>query len=157
MKTVLIIIAMIAAFLLFVTQWCICRRQRDGFDYGIMPDACVHMMETGFSPAAVSACAAYAQRCGDTCEPYPMTTVEVNNLYAQFGIVPGKPPSADVDAKITALLKSDVCIKSAGPGGACVDGEEDCPYPYVCSNIDDNGNGTCQCPPSACEATGDCD
>lgn len=156
MKTVLIIIALVVGFLLFVTMYCSCR-SRDGFDYPVLPDACVHMMETGFSPAAVNACASYASRCKDTCEPYPMTTVEVNKLYAQFGIISGKPPSADVDAKITALLKSDVCITSAGPGGACVDGEEDCPYPYVCGNVNVDGNGTCQCPEKACEAAGDCE
>lgn len=157
MKTYLIIIALIVAFLIFVTQWCTCKKSQDNFDYPVIPDACVHMMESGFSSAAVTACAAYATRCGDTCEPYPMTTVEVNKLYNQFGILRGVPPSSEVDAKITALLGSDICITAAGPGGACVDGNEDCPYPYLCSNVDDNGNGTCQCPPKPCEAAGNCD
>jgi hypothetical protein len=155
MKTLLFIIALIVAFLLFVTMYCSCG-SKDKFDYDIMPDACVHMMETGFNSAAVNACAEYASRCGDTCEPYPMTTVEVNKLYAQFGIIPGTPPSAEIQAKITALLKSDVCITDAGPGGPCVDGEEDCVYPYICSNVDSNGKGVCKCPPKPCEAAGDC-
>ena len=157
MKTVLIIIALIVAFLIFVTQWCTCKGSNDGFDYPILPDACVRMMESGFSSAAVDACAAYAKRCGDTCQPYPMTSVEVNKLYAQFGVVEGTTPSADIDAKITALLGTDICITGAGPGGACTDGMEDCPFPYLCSNIDQDGNGTCQCPPRPCEATGNCD
>lgn len=105
------------------------------------------MMETGFSETAVAACANYANRCGDKCEPYPMTTEEVKKLYAKLGVLPGARPSSEVDVKMTKMLGADPCIPGAGPGGPCVDGEEDCPFPYLCSNLDNLGNGTCQCPP----------
>lgn len=140
--TLYILLGIVVILLLFA--WC--RRcsscPKDAKErYDGLPDPCVHMMETGFTEDAADACASYASKCKDTCEPYPIATQMVANIYAKYGVGPGKPPTADVDKKVVDELNSAQCLTGLGPGNPCTPGEEDCYSPLVCGQ-----QGKCVCP-----------
>ncbi|HMP28002.1 MAG TPA: hypothetical protein PKD85_00285 [Saprospiraceae bacterium] len=110
--------------------------------YSGLPDPCVHMMETGFSQEAVQACSAYAKRCSDDCEPYPVLSQEVTDIYSKLGVGQGHIPTAKDNAIAISDLTHDGCPTGLGPGNPCTQGEEECPYPYKCGV----SSGKCECP-----------
>jgi hypothetical protein len=110
--------------------------------YNGLPDPCVHMMETGFSQSAVQACQAYAKRCGDSCEPYPVVSSEISHIYNKLGVGKGRAPSAKDNLDAVLYLTHDGCPTGLGPGNPCTEGEEECPSPYKCGVA----SGSCECP-----------
>lgn len=143
MSLLLIILATILCFLLYKTL----KVEK----YEEIPDACVHMMERGgFSDVAVQACQNYAKRCGDACSPYPMTTAEMKEISAKYGILDSGKISSEQDAAVVNAFNNAKCLSGFGPGKPCVSGEEECPSPYVCVN------GKCQCKPHACSIDDAC-
>lgn len=130
MKIILILLVILIIYLSFNT------REK----YSNVPDICVHMMETGFSNQTIQACENYANKCGDTCDPYPIVTEKLKELYNKYGVGKGSVPSTQIDLNIRKELLTSPCILGVGPGNDCVDGEEDCQAKYVCNA------GKCRCP-----------
>ena len=133
----------ILLILVIAFAWLLCTKcsKQERYD-DMMPDPCVHMMETGFSNDTVKACQAYATKCMDTCEPYPVVTDLVNQIYNQLGLGMGNSPDSQADAQARQMLLNGACSTSMGPGAPCTEGMEECMYPYTCQN------SACQCPPN---------